>query len=261
MTIDLSNQQILLTGASQGIGLATLKQLLGCGASVIATDRDISLLKDATHELQLTSPEKLRLKELDLMRCDHIVSEVPDWIEEVGKIDQLVHCAGILHLNPILTAPTSTITDTFSVNVFGATTLLQQLGQHMKAQRKGNIVVIGSNAANTPRANMGAYAASKAALHMLVKCFGMELAEFGIRCNIVSPGSTRTSMQMQLWNEHYGEQQVIEGNAEQYRLGIPLKKIAEPEDIVQTILFLMSDAANHITLHDLRVDGGATLDN
>lgn len=261
MTIDLSNQQVLLTGASQGIGLATLKQLLRCGARVLATDRDLSELHGATQQLQETYPKTLHIRELDLINCEDIMAKVPRWIDSFGTIDQLIHCAGVLNLNPILTAPTSTITETFSVNVFGATTLLQQIGQHMKSHGNGNIVVIGSNAANTPRANMGAYAASKAALHMLVKCFGMELAESGIRCNIVSPGSTRTAMQMQLWNENYGEQQVIDGDAKHYRLGIPLKKIAEPDDIVQTILFLMSDAANHITLHDLRVDGGATLDN
>ncbi|MFA0707166.1 SDR family oxidoreductase, partial [Vibrio sp. 10N.222.48.A3] len=110
-------------------------------------------------------------------------------------------------------------------------------------------------------ANMGAYAASKSALHMFVKSIGIELAPLGIRCNIVSPGSTRTEMQLQLWNESYGEEQVIAGDATQFRLGIPLNKIAEPKDIAQSILFLMSNAANHITMHDLRIDGGATLDN
>ncbi|MCE7630694.1 SDR family oxidoreductase, partial [Vibrio fluvialis] len=70
--------------------------------------------------------------------------------------------------------------------------------------------------------------ASKSALHMLVKCMGIELAPFGVRCNIVSPGSTRTEMQMQLWNEHYGEANAIAGDAGSYRLGIPLQKIAEP---------------------------------
>ncbi|MFA0497901.1 SDR family oxidoreductase, partial [Vibrio sp. 10N.222.46.A1] len=58
-----------------------------------------------------------------------------------------------------------------------------------------------------------------------------------------------------------GEEQVIAGDATQFRLGIPLNKIAEPKDIAQSILFLMSNAANHITMHDLRIDGGATLDN
>ncbi|HFF3136326.1 TPA: SDR family oxidoreductase, partial [Vibrio cholerae] len=61
--------------------------------------------------------------------------------------------------------------------------------------------------------------------------------------------------------EQYGEAQVIAGDAAQFRLGIPLNKIAEPADIAQAVLFLLSDNAGHITLHDLRVDGGATLDH
>lgn len=153
------------------------------------------------------------------------------------------------------------IENTFMVNSFGALATMQAVSKCMKARGKGNMVVVGSNAANTPRANMGAYAASKSALHMFVKSIGIELAPLGIRCNIVSPGSTRTEMQLQLWNESYGEEQVIAGDATQFRLGIPLNKIAEPKDIAQSILFLMSNAANHITMHDLRIDGGATLDN
>lgn len=94
---------------------------------------------------------------------------------------------------------------------------------------------------------------------MWMQCLGLELAEYGIRCNIVSPGSTRTPMQKQMWNEAYGEKDTIRGNLESHRIGIPLNKIAETKDITNAIEFLLSSKSGHITMHDLRVDGGATL--
>lgn len=257
----LEGQHVLLTGAAKGIGFSTLAHLLSSGAKVLATDIDDRLLASKSHSLAAQYSGQLRVEKLDLSQPEQVKQSISRWVEMYGGFDHLVSCAGILHLGALCDMPLEQIEHTFMVNSFGTLAAMQAVSTGMRKRRKGNIVVVGSNAANTPRANMGAYAASKSALHMLVKSVGIELAPLGIRCNIVSPGSTRTEMQLQLWNENYGEAQVIAGDAKQFRLGIPLNKIAEPADIAQSILFLMSDAANHITLHDLRIDGGATLDN
>ncbi|CAM3970105.1 2,3-dihydro-2,3-dihydroxybenzoate dehydrogenase [Vibrio aerogenes CECT 7868] len=260
MSYDFSHSTILLTGAGGGIGFAVLKQLLRSKARVIATDISLSALQEKTKKLHHDYPGQLICREMDLAVHRATDEYISCWEAEYGPIHHLVSCAGLLHVHPLRTMPVSDIQDMFDVNVFGTLALMQAAGKKMAERQQGNMVIIGSNAANTPRAGIGAYAASKSALHMMVKCMGMELAPFGIRCNIVSPGSTRTHMQQQLWTENYGESQVIAGDAENFRLGIPLGKIAEPDDIAGTVLFLLSEAANHITLHDLRVDGGATLD-
>ncbi|MCE2573066.1 2,3-dihydro-2,3-dihydroxybenzoate dehydrogenase [Motilimonas eburnea] len=257
----LTGQHVLLTGAAKGIGLSTLAHLLDAGAKVLATDIDDRLLASQSRALASRYSGQLRVAKLDLSQPDQVILSIQRWAAEYGEFDHLVSCAGILHLGALCDMPHQQIEQTFMVNSFGVLAAMQGVAKGMKQRGKGSMVIVGSNAANTPRANMGAYAASKAALHMLVKSIGIELAPLGIRCNIVSPGSTRTEMQLQLWHENYGEAQVIAGDAKQFRLGIPLNKIAEPKDIAQTILFLMSDAANHITMHDLRVDGGATLDH
>ena len=257
----LEGQHVLLTGAAKGIGFSTLEHLLSSGAKVLATDIDHHLLTTKSEPLVVEYPDQLQVEKLDLSQPERVQRLVNQWSEKYGVFDQLVSCAGILHLGALCDMPLSQIEQTFMVNAFGVLSVMQAVSQSMKHMGKGNIVIVGSNAANTPRANMGAYAASKSALHMFVKSIGIELAPLGIRCNLVSPGSTRTEMQRQLWSENYGEEQVIAGDAQQFRLGIPLNKIAEPGDIAQSILFLMSDAANHITMHDLRVDGGATLDH
>ncbi|EJL6830621.1 2,3-dihydro-2,3-dihydroxybenzoate dehydrogenase [Vibrio cholerae] len=259
--MSLVNSKVLLVGSARGIGFSVLEHLLQAGAQVMAADCEWQLLLEQGEPLLGRYPDQLTLKKLDLAEPEAVREQVNQWAEQVAGFDHLVCCAGILHVAPLHDMPLEQVSSIFTVNAFGVLACMQGVASSMKARQQGSMVIIGSNAANTPRMSIGAYGASKAALHMLVKCIGMELAPYGIRCNLVSPGSARTAMQQQLWTEQYGEAQVIAGDAAQFRLGIPLNKIAEPADIAQAVLFLLSDKAGHITLHDLRVDGGATLDH
>ena len=106
---------------------------------------------------------------------------------------------------------------------------------------------------------MAAYAASKAAATMFTRCLGLELAPHGIRCNIVAPGSTLTPMQTGMWSDADGAARVIAGVPEAFKTGIPLGKLATPEDVAEAVVFLLSGRAGHITMTDLYVDGGATM--
>ena len=129
----------------------------------------------------------------------------------------------------------------------------------MVLRRAGSLVTVASNAGGMPRTGMGAYAASKAAADMLTRCFGLELARHGIRCNVVSPGSTDTPMQRRLWTGEDDRARVIAGTPEQFRVGIPLGRLVEPADIADAVLFLASRQARPITLPNLFVVGGPTL--
>lgn len=258
--MSLKNKKILLVGAASGIGLSVLDSLLSAGANVTVADKQIDLLKQNSESLFPQYSEQFQCHYLDLADHRSITLSVDIW-QEQGAFDHLVCCAGVLHIGALHELPLETVKRTFDINTFGVLALMQAVAKTMKNQHSGSMVIVGSNAANTPRQSIGAYGASKAALHLMVKCIGIELASFGIRCNIVSPGSTDTPMQRQLWTDDYGEPEVIAGDASQFRLGIPLNKLAQPKDIAHAVLFLLSDAAGHITMHDLRVDGGATLDN
>jgi 2,3-dihydro-2,3-dihydroxybenzoate dehydrogenase len=121
------------------------------------------------------------------------------------------------------------------------------------------IVTVASNAAGIPRMDMATYAAAKAAAAHFTRCLGLELAGAGIRCNVVSPGSTDTEMQRSLWTGGANMASTVAGSPEHYKTGIPLGRIADPADVADAVAFLVSDRARHITLHDLYVDGGATL--
>ncbi len=259
--MQFTHQHVLLIGAATGIGFSVLEHLVRSGARVLAADKQLETLLANTERLRTQYPDHIECAHLDLGEHDAITTKIDLWAQQHGEFDHLVCCAGVLPVGALHQMPLEKVKQAFDINTFGVLSAMQAVTASMQQRCRGSMVIIGSNAANTPRNAIGAYGASKAALHMLVKCMGIELAPFGIRCNIVSPGSTRTDMQRQLWTEHYGEAEVIAGDASQFRLGIPLQKIAEPSDIAQTVLFLLSDAANHITMHDLRVDGGATLDN
>jgi 2,3-dihydro-2,3-dihydroxybenzoate dehydrogenase len=106
---------------------------------------------------------------------------------------------------------------------------------------------------------MAAYAASKAATAQFTRCLGLELSRYGIRCNVVAPGSTDTEMQRSLWTSADGASAVVAGSGEAFRVGIPLGRLAEPADIADAVLFLASDRARYITMQVLCVDGGAGL--
>ncbi|WBX78940.1 2,3-dihydro-2,3-dihydroxybenzoate dehydrogenase [Virgibacillus salarius] len=254
----ITGKVAVVTGACGGMGQSIVEGLSDNGAHVVALDNNTEKLFAFVSELKQNG-HHITAFTLDIRNYEK-VAETIDMIErEVGPIEILIHAAGVLFLDSVVSLPKSNWDTTFEVNTSGVFHIVQAITRRMIPRQAGAIVVVSSNAARMPRMSMTAYAASKAATTMFVKCLGLELANYNIRCNIVSPGSTNTEMLKQLWKNDTGEQVSINGTAEEYRLGIPLRKIGEPVDVTNTILFLISDMAGHITMEDICVDGGATL--
>lgn len=254
---DFAGRHVLVTGAGSGIGAALARALLQGGARVSALDVDAAGLADL--QAGTAQPRQLLARTVDVSVAAEVDAAVALAEDTLGAIDALACVAGVLQMGRITELTDAQWQRTFAINAGGVFHACRAVAARMTVRRRGAIVNVSSNAAATPRAAMGAYAASKAAVTQLSHCLALELAEYGIRCNVVSPGSTDTEMQRAMWRQGSSREAVIEGDAASYRLGIPLRRIATPEDIVQAILFLLSDRAGHITLHDLRVDGGATL--
>ena len=246
--LGLEGRIAFVTGAAGGIGAALVKSMLEEGVRVVATDVAAPTpMKDVW-----TAP----LDVADSAAVDMLVDAVErDW----GPVDLGVNVAGILSGSTILDMSDAEWRRTFDVNTHGVFHIGRTLGRVMAPRGRGSIVTVGSNAAGIPRHAMSAYAASKAAATMFTRCLGLELAPHGIRCNIVAPGSTLTPMQTGMWADDQGAARVIAGSLETFKSGIPLGKLATPDDIAQAVLFLLSDRAGHITMTDLYVDGGATL--
>ncbi|UFS99512.1 2,3-dihydro-2,3-dihydroxybenzoate dehydrogenase [Nocardia huaxiensis] len=243
----------VVTGAAGGIGGAVVRSLGARGVRVAAVD-----LHSAEPDSAPGAPEVLPFA-CDVADADAVENMVEATENRLGPIDFLVNAAGVLRLG---TARQLTDTDwstTFAVNATGVFNTSRAVVNRMAPRGSGALVTIVSNAAATPRVQMSAYAASKAAAEMFTKCLGLEVAEYGIRCNLVAPGSTDTPMLTSMWADETGRIGTIDGVPGAYRVGIPLRKLAAPEDIADAALFLLSDRAAHITMHRLTVDGGATL--
>ncbi|CCH30011.1 2,3-dihydro-2,3-dihydroxybenzoate dehydrogenase [Actinosynnema sp. NPDC047251] len=237
----IAGRVALVTGAGQGIGAAVAAALAAEGALVADVD-----LKGATHQVDVSDVDG--------------VDEVVDQVERtLGPISVLVNVAGVLRPGRVLETTDEDWRRTFAVNTDGVFHVSRAVARRMVPRREGAIVTVGSNASGVPRTDMAAYAASKAATTMFTRCLGLELAEHGIRCNVVSPGSTDTAMQRSLWTDDDSPSRVIAGDPATYRVGIPLGRIADPADIADAVLFLVSGQARHITMQNLYVDGGATL--
>lgn len=246
--IDFSDKTVWVTGAGKGIGYATALAFVDAGARVIGFDREF------TQENYPFATEVMDVADAAQVAqvCQRVLQKTP-------RLDVLVNAAGILRMGATDALSVDDWQQTFAVNVGGAFNLFSQTMAQFRRQQGGAIVTVASDAAHTPRIGMSAYGASKAALKSLALTVGLELAGCGVRCNVVSPGSTDTDMQRTLWVSEDAEQQRIRGFGEQFKLGIPLGKIARPQEIANTILFLASDLASHITSQDIVVDGGSTL--
>ncbi len=246
--MDFSGKNVWVTGAGKGIGYSTARAFVEAGAKVTGFDQAFA---------QEQYPFATEV--MDVADAAQVAQVCQRLLAETERLDVLVNAAGILRMGATDQLSKEDWQQTFAVNVGGAFNLFQQTMNQFRRQRGGAIVTVASDAAHTPRIGMSAYGASKAALKSLALSVGLELAGSGVRCNVVSPGSTDTDMQRTLWVSDDAEEQRIRGFGEQFKLGIPLGKIARPQEIANTILFLASDLASHITLQDIVVDGGSTL--
>ncbi|NYI08241.1 2,3-dihydro-2,3-dihydroxybenzoate dehydrogenase [Allostreptomyces psammosilenae] len=257
----------LVTGAAAGIGAAVARGLALEGVAVTAADLDAEGVHTVAEAIRAGGGE-VCAQPLDVTDPD-AVERVLDAVESrFGPVDILVNVAGVLTPGPVVETTDEAWTRTFAVNATGVFHTSRAVARRMVPRRRGHIVTVASNAAGTPRAGMAAYAASKAAAAHFTRCLGLELAPHGIRCNTVSPGSTDTAMQRALWPEEARRdpraeraalEKVLVGDLAAFRTGVPIGRIAQPEDIADAVLFVLSDRARHVVMEDLYVDGGATL--
>jgi len=254
----MRNKVAVVTGAAGGIGVAVVRALAERGVIVAAVDHDAPLLRKAVAELVA---EGLTVEEFpaDVSSSAEVEAVVAAVEHDLGPVEFLVNAAGVLRLGPVDTFTDQDWTDTFAVNATGVFTTSRAVVNRMLTRSRGAVVTVASNAAGTARAGMAAYAASKAAATMFTKSLGLEVARHGIRCNLVAPGSTDTPMLSSMWHDSSGRDTTINGSPDAFRVGIPLGRLASPEDVADAVVFLLSDQASHITMHGLTVDGGAAL--
>ncbi|MFW0178573.1 SDR family oxidoreductase [Rothia sp. P7208] len=250
---------VIVTGACGGIGAAVTERLLTEGYAVLACDTQEQIQEKAQYQ-----NEHCEYYPLDVTD-EACVQRMGNYLRQKQKpVQGLINCAGVVHAAPLLDTTLEQWRTVHAVNADGVFLVTREVARYMVEQQPQDptnsrgIVTISSNAANVPRAEFGAYGASKAAATRVTTSFGLQLAPHGIRANVLCPGTTRTPMVTDTWNGEDRSEAPIKGSLENYRLGIPLGRIAEPEDIAEVAIFLLSPHAKHMTMQSLTADGGAT---
>ena len=239
---DLCNKKILVTGASSGIGLACAKGFLEQGALVAAHYRSG---ETAVKKLGKRFPGRLFKICADLAEESGCVRAVDESSKALGGLDVVVHSAGIWTDGPIKNLSRKTLEAMFKTNTFSSYYLSREAAKRMKA---GSLIFIGSTAGQRGEPGHSHYAGSKGAVQSMVASLAQELAP-AIRVNLVSPGWVRTPMSEEALKQR--EAAIVSV--------VPLKRVAEAEDVAAAVLFLASGVSRHLTGVDICCSGGALL--
>lgn len=236
----------LVTGATSGIGMGVALKLLEKGASVIATGRNFETLQQ-----QCENKQNLHMIEQDLSDSKKLDKWVLEISKKYGKLRGLVLSAGIQQILPISSLNSIEASKKlFEVNYFANMQITKGFCDRRANIGKGSsIVFLSSIAAIRGNSGLVGYAASKGALNAATKSLAKEVAKQGIRVNAVLPGTVITPMLQNNYTKEY-----IENIAKEYPLGL-----GEVSDIVEPILFLLSDASKWITGTEIIIDGGGSL--
>src|SRR6266478_5609070 len=241
---------VLITGALTGIGRAAAFAFVREGNLVVVSGRHEDAGQALVAELRGLGGE-VEFIRADVRREDDVRSLVDQTVARFGHLNAAVNSAGTEGKpGPVTEQTADSYAATFDTNVLGTLLSMKHELRVMQAQRSGSIVNISSTYghAGTPRASV--YAASKHAVEGLTKSAALEAARFGVRVNAVAPGPTDTGM----LNRFTGTPERKAALA----TGVPLGRVAEPEEIARAIVFLASDKASFVTGEVLTADGGKT---
>ncbi|MDD7940441.1 SDR family oxidoreductase [Actinomycetospora lutea] len=247
-----------VTGAAGGIGAAVCRRLADAGAPVALLDRDPDATGAAADALRDRGATAVAVPG-DVTDPGAVEKAVAAAEDALGPLRTLVNVAGVLHVAAVTEIDDADWRHCLDVNATGVMHACRAVGARLAERGGGSVVTVASNAAGVPRTGMAAYAASKAAAVAVTRCLGLELAGQGVRANVVCPGSTDTGMLDAMGDLPADHAALVRGSAETFKLGIPLGRIAAPQDVAEVVAFLASDAARHVTLQTVYVDGGASL--
>ena len=233
-------RRAIVTGGSNGIGLAVVRSLLAGGAAVVSLDRAPN---------PLAHPD-LRGIAVDLADEAATLAAARQAVAD-GPVTMLVHNAGAIRPAPLADAQAADLAALTRLHLSAALLLAQATLPGMRAARFGRIVLVSSRAA-LGLATRGAYAATKAGLIGLARTWALELGPDGITVNAVAPGPIETDMFHQILPP--GDARIAGLTA-----GIPVRRLGQPEDVARAVAFLLDPASGFITGQTLFVCGGTSI--
>ncbi len=242
----LEDKVAVVTGGGQGLGRAITLALARAGAKAVVADMNPDTAEAVAAEVADAGGEALAVQ-VDVAAEGSVAALRERALDRFGRVDVLAANAGLYPRSMVVDMPEEEWDRVLDVNVGGQFLCARAFVPAMKQQGSGRIICTASSIAYKGQPGHAHYAASKAATLGLVRGLARELAPHGITVNAVAPGTANTAMPRQ----HRSEESMRERGAR-----VPLGRIAEPEDIANTVAFLASDAAAYITGQTLVVNGG-----
>ncbi len=250
---DLDGRVALITGASRGIGAATAMAMAQNGADVAVNYHSSPDAAEAVAREVRSLGRRAEIYQADIRNRDDCRRMVEAALNDFSKIDILVNNAGIGYETfgtPLVTeVDPADVQQFIDYNTLGCLHMCQLVVPQMRAQPRGDVVMVSSFSAQALRVRMGAYSISKAGMEALAQTLAKEERENGIRVNIVAPGLVDTAMGDGFLSSRGAEKKTYEKDA-------PFGFICQPEDVAGTILYLVSNSGRYVTGQRVTVNGG-----
>ena len=246
---DLTGRTALITGSSQGIGLALAAGLGKAGATVILNGRDATKLEQARAALAAQGL-KVHASAFDVSDSRAVEAAITTLESSVGPIDILINNAGKQHRAPAAEFPDDAWADIFRVNVDSAFYAARSVGRRMIERQRGKIINIGSVQSELGRPTIVPYATTKGAIKMMTRGLAAEWAKHNIQVNAIGPGYFKTPLNQALVDNPDFSAWLCTRT--------PAGRWGDVDELVGAAIFLSSDASNFANGHMLMVDGGLT---
>ena len=239
---NLDNKNIIVTGASGGIGNSIVKKLNQAGANILASGTKIEKLEELKKNF-----ENIKILKFDISQSDKIAEFIENATNELGgSLDGLVNNAGITQDNLAIRMSLEEWQKVININLTSTFLMSKFAIKKMLKNKSGKIVNITSVVGHTGKLGQANYTASKAAIVAMSKSLAIEYAKKNININCISPGFVKTAMTDKI-DEKFKEVIVSK---------IPSARLGEPDDIANAVLFLSSDMSSYINGETIHVNGG-----
>ena len=238
---DLKDKNIIVTGASGGIGNSIIEKLNECGANILASGTRIEKLEALKNKFK-----DIKILKFDISQNDKIEDFIETSTKELGGLDCIVNNAGITQDNLAIRMSIEEWKKVIDINLTSTFLLSKFVIKKMLKNKKGKIINITSVVGHTGNLGQANYTASKAGIIAMSKSLAIEYAKKNINVNCVSPGFIKTAMTDKI-DEKFKEIIISK---------IPSARLGEPEDIANAVLFLSSEKSDYINGETLHVNGG-----